>query len=600
MASIPPLPLIRALAPAFSARIDRMPLHPSTGRKRPPALRDVADLAGVSIKTVSNVVNDYPHVKDSTREKVREAILQVGYRPQVAAQQLRTGASKMVTLAVPALTFSLLLRSRPAVHRRGPAARPDRRPALHLRRPRGRAHRVEEGFNRVVGDGVIFNPLLIEEDVFARMERTTQPTVFIGEHLPEKLPQGSDYVRIDNVAAAFEATTHLLDTGRRRIAFLGAIATRHGLQPHSSGNLRRDGYRAPHWATGSPPRRISCRRSPTGIATTASPGRPSSWPGGRTSTRSSAATTTSRSEFSPQLRRLGRRVPEDIAVVGYDDTPDAPFASPPLTTISPDKHSLAATALDLLTERIQGHDGPPRILDTPYSLAGDPRVDGAGDGEHRRVGRVVRTGRSVSTDRTNHLRPRGARPVTPATPTPYEDLLREVMETGNAKGDRTGTGTRSLFGKQIRFDLAQGFPLMLTTKRVHTRSIILELAVVPARRHQRALAAGARGEHLGRMGRRERRSRPGLRCAVALLAHPRGRRDRPDQRRRRADPHPPRLTAPAGLRLESGRHPADGARPLPCAVPVRGARRQALPASCTSAAPTCSSACPSTSPATPY
>ena len=59
-------------------------------------------------------------------------------------------------------------------------------------------------------------------------------------------------------------------------------------------------------------------------------------------------------------------------------------------------------------------------------------------------------------------------------PTPYEDLLREVLESGHAKGDRTGTGTRSLFGKQIRYDLAQGFPL-ITTKRVHTRSIILEL-----------------------------------------------------------------------------------------------------------------------------
>ncbi|HLQ81551.1 MAG TPA: thymidylate synthase [Brachybacterium sp.] len=59
-------------------------------------------------------------------------------------------------------------------------------------------------------------------------------------------------------------------------------------------------------------------------------------------------------------------------------------------------------------------------------------------------------------------------------PTPYEDLLREVLETGNAKGDRTGTGTRSLFGRQIRYDLSQGFPL-ITTKRVHTRSIILEL-----------------------------------------------------------------------------------------------------------------------------
>ncbi|MCT1438181.1 thymidylate synthase [Brachybacterium paraconglomeratum] len=59
-------------------------------------------------------------------------------------------------------------------------------------------------------------------------------------------------------------------------------------------------------------------------------------------------------------------------------------------------------------------------------------------------------------------------------PTPYEDLLREVLETGHAKGDRTGTGTRSLFGKQIRYDLSEGFPLV-TTKRVHTRSIIVEL-----------------------------------------------------------------------------------------------------------------------------
>ena len=59
-------------------------------------------------------------------------------------------------------------------------------------------------------------------------------------------------------------------------------------------------------------------------------------------------------------------------------------------------------------------------------------------------------------------------------PTPYEDLLREVMESGSPKSDRTGTGTRSLFGKQIRFDLSQGFPL-ITTKRVHIRSLVVEL-----------------------------------------------------------------------------------------------------------------------------
>ena len=58
--------------------------------------------------------------------------------------------------------------------------------------------------------------------------------------------------------------------------------------------------------------------------------------------------------------------------------------------------------------------------------------------------------------------------------TPYEDLLREVFEHGIAKGDRTGTGTRSLFGRQIRFDLAESFPL-ITTKRVHFKSVAIEL-----------------------------------------------------------------------------------------------------------------------------
>ncbi|SMQ59450.1 thymidylate synthase [Agreia sp. VKM Ac-1783] len=62
----------------------------------------------------------------------------------------------------------------------------------------------------------------------------------------------------------------------------------------------------------------------------------------------------------------------------------------------------------------------------------------------------------------------------PTLQTPYEDLLRHVLETGAAKSDRTGTGTTSVFGAQLRFDLSEGFPL-ITTKRVHFKSIAYEL-----------------------------------------------------------------------------------------------------------------------------
>ena len=94
-----------------------------------------------------------------------------------------------------------------------------------------------------------------------------------------------------------------------------------------------------------------------------------------------------------------------------------------------------------------------------------------------------------------------------------------MLETGTAKSDRTGTGTRSLFGQQLRYDLSAGFPL-LTTKKVHLKSVVYELLWFLRGDSNVGWLQRTRRHHLGRMGQRHRRSRADLRRAVAILADP--------------------------------------------------------------------------------
>lgn len=112
--------------------------------------------------------------------------------------------------------------------------------------------------------------------------------------------------------------------------------------------------------------------------------------------------------------------------------------------------------------------------------------------------------KSLSTQRSSQQTTQASRlgSMTNATAiaTPYEDLLKNVLENGAAKSDRTGTGTRSLFGHQLRYDLSESFPL-LTTKKVYFHGVIGELLWFLRGESNVSWLQEKQGSYLERVGR---------------------------------------------------------------------------------------------------
>ncbi|MET0813407.1 MAG: LacI family DNA-binding transcriptional regulator [Microbacterium sp.] len=327
-------------------------------------MHDVARVAGVSIKTVSNVINDYPHVSAATRSRVQSAIDELDYRPNLSARGLRSGRTGIIGLAVPALRENYFAELADSVIR----AAEKRGLGVVVEQTseeRSREILAVSGGPRRFIDGLLFSPVALGQ-ADAHILDVPFPLVLLGERI---FGGPTDHVTMHNTTSAEAAVAHLVEMGRRRIALVGASSADD--DDVSSAGLRLRGYRRGLLAAGIPFDPLLVRGSghwsrESGVATTH---------------RLVADAVPFDAVFALNdtlalgvLRALGEegiRVPEDVAVIGFDNIDEARFSVPSLTSVDTGRAEIADIAVELLVERIneKGERRPPRTVKPGFSIA---------------------------------------------------------------------------------------------------------------------------------------------------------------------------------------------------------------------------------------
>ena len=322
------------------------------------SLKDVAQRAGVSVRTVSNVVNDAPYVSPATRARVQSALEELDYRPNLAARTLRQGRSGLLGLVVPEIDSPYFAELAglvaDAAERSGATLVVDQ-----TRGDADRERRLLSGPSGQLVDGLLLSPWALSPTEVAG-RRQGVPLVLLGERYDPSV----DHVGVDNVAAARTATAHLIALGRRRVAALG-------LQPHlvnSTALQRVTGYRQALAAAGRPAEpqlevpverlhRVDGARAMRHLLALPDP---------------PDAVFCFTDELALGAMRVawerGVRVPDDLALVGFDDVEDGRWSRPSLSTVAPDKAALAEVAVARLLARVGGSDEPALSTTTPHAL----------------------------------------------------------------------------------------------------------------------------------------------------------------------------------------------------------------------------------------
>jgi DNA-binding LacI/PurR family transcriptional regulator len=312
--------------------------EPSPPTRRRPAIHDVARLAGVSHQTVSRVVNSHPSVSDRTRRLVLAAIDELGYRPSSAARALATGRSRVLGVVTLAGTLhgpvSMLYGIEAAAGEQGYSVS-----VAHL--PTDDARTLTQTVARLQRQGVdgvvVIAPLVSMGEALSEFARQL-PVVAIGNSVAAALP----VVSVDNEAGARMATEHLLTQGHRTVWHLG------GPDGWYEAHDRSAGWRSALLAAGA--------EAPPALTGDWSPR--SGYQAGQVLARLPELTAVFVANdqmalgFLRALHEQGRRVPDDVSVVGFDDIPEAGYLTPPLTTIRQPFDTIGRRGLEALLSQI--------------------------------------------------------------------------------------------------------------------------------------------------------------------------------------------------------------------------------------------------------
>lgn len=304
-------------------------------------LRDIAERTGYTVNTVSRALKDKQDIAPATRARIKRVAEELGYIPDAVAASLRSGSTKTISMIIPDISDPLFAIWVKDIERQLKEKDFD----LFIQNTEENAELEKRAIRLAISkkiDGIILCPCQKDQSSIETLKTNGIPFVLIGRRFPR---QDIDYVLADDEQGGYLATRHLLESGRRRILFLN------GPRCISSAQERLAGYRRALAEKGLPfceelVREVKIRAGECTRELQEAIGQKLGFTGVFCFSDLMAW------EAVSCLQRLDLKVPDDVAVVGFDDIQSRLFYPYPLSSIEYSKSRIASRCIAILFEKI--------------------------------------------------------------------------------------------------------------------------------------------------------------------------------------------------------------------------------------------------------